>query len=148
MLEVTESAMMTNIDQVCHTMSRISEAGLVFSIDDFGTGFSSLAILRDLPIGQIKIDRSFVSQMAQSNSDFAIVESTAFLAHKLNCSVVAEGVEDEQTAAKLKALGCDYAQGYFYSKPVKFESFKEYINQHTEMQAKQAFQDIPAQRPV
>ena len=148
MLEVTESAMMTNIDQVCHTMSRISEAGLVFSIDDFGTGFSSLAILRDLPIGQIKIDRSFVSQMAQSNSDFAIVESTAFLAHKLNCSVVAEGVEDEQTAAKLKALGCDYAQGYFYSKPVKFESFKEYINQHTEMQAKQAFQEIPAQRPV
>lgn len=130
MLEVTESAMMTNIDQVRHTMSKISEAGLVFSVDDFGTGFSSLAMLRDLPVGQIKIDRSFVSRMTASNSDHAIVESTAFLAHNLDCTVVAEGVEDEQTAALLSALGCDYAQGYYYSKPLQLSAFVNYLNSY------------------
>lgn len=132
MLEITESAMMTDITQVKKTMSQISEAGLVFSIDDFGTGYSSLALLRDLPVGQIKIDRSFITHMAKNKADLAIVKSTIYLGQNLECNVVAEGVEDADAEAILKDLGCDYAQGYYYSKPKNIEEFIQYLQDYNE----------------
>lgn|GEM_PF-665951 len=130
MLEVTESAMMTDVARVKTTMAEIANTGLAFSIDDFGTGYSSLALLRDLPVNQIKIDRSFVSNILKSEDDLAIVKSTIYLAKQLSCSTVAEGVEDAQTGQLLKSLGCDHAQGYYYSKPLKRESFLEFADSH------------------
>lgn len=130
MLEITESAMMTDISQVKKTMAQISEAGLVFSIDDFGTGYSSLALLRDLPVGQIKIDRSFITNMANNQADLAIVKSTIYLGQNLDCNVVAEGVEDAEAEALLIELGCDYAQGYYYSKPKNIDDFVEYLQKY------------------
>ncbi|MAD16963.1 MAG: GGDEF-domain containing protein [Alteromonadaceae bacterium] len=130
MLEVTESAMMTDVTRVKTTMAQIANTGLAFSIDDFGTGYSSLALLRDLPVNQIKIDRSFVSNILKSEDDLAIVKSTIYLAKNLGCNIVAEGVEDAQTGQLLKSLGCDHAQGYYYSKPLKIESFIEFAKSH------------------
>ncbi len=123
--EITEYAMMTNFDEARDTMLKLTNMGFKFSIDDFGTGFSSLTLLRELPISQIKIDRSFVSEMLKQNTDLAIVESTLFLASKLNCNVVAEGVENEELQQKLSEIGCHFLQGFYFSKPIPFD---DYIN--------------------
>jgi EAL domain-containing protein (putative c-di-GMP-specific phosphodiesterase class I) len=88
------------------------------SLDDFGTGYSSLAHLKTLPVGEVKVDRSFTSRMTTDPADAAIVEATISLAHSLGMRVVAEGVEDEATWARLAALGCELIQGYALSRPV------------------------------
>ncbi|MGZ8650014.1 MAG: EAL domain-containing protein, partial [Solirubrobacteraceae bacterium] len=88
------------------------------SIDDFGTGYSSLANLKRLPVDMIKIDKSFVLEMATEHSDAAIVRSTIELAHNLGLQVIAEGVEDRQIWDELARLGCDYAQGFYLSRPL------------------------------
>ncbi|MBQ4834518.1 EAL domain-containing protein [Pseudoalteromonas sp. MMG010] len=119
--EITESAMMTNIDAAREMILTLNKKGFYFSIDDFGTGFSSLSLLRELPIEQIKIDRSFVTNMLSHSADFAIVESIVFLANQLGCDVVAEGVENSEVEQLLLNLGCDYLQGYYYSKPITLE---------------------------
>jgi EAL domain-containing protein (putative c-di-GMP-specific phosphodiesterase class I) len=127
MFEITESAMMTNVAQAKDAMTQITAAGGAFSIDDFGTGFSSLELLRDLPVTQIKIDGSFINSIHHSDVDLAIVKSVIFLSQHLNCNVVAEGVENSETATLLASLGCDLAQGYYYSKPMPMSSFAHYI---------------------
>jgi diguanylate cyclase (GGDEF)-like protein len=127
MFEITESAMMTNVAQAKDAMTQITAAGGAFSIDDFGTGFSSLELLRDLPVTQIKIDGSFINSIHHSDADLAIVKSVIFLSQHLNCNVVAEGVENSETATLLASLGCDLAQGYYYSKPMPMSSFAHYI---------------------
>ncbi|QDE33221.1 putative bifunctional diguanylate cyclase/phosphodiesterase [Shewanella polaris] len=127
MFEITESAMMTNIEQVKTTMAVITAAGGTFSIDDFGTGFSSLELLRDLPVKQIKIDRSFISNIHHKDADLAIVKSVIFLSQHLECVVVAEGVEQLETVNILKSLGCDLAQGYYYAKPMPTKDFRNFI---------------------
>lgn len=119
-LEVTESALMTDADSAYLMLSKLSELGFYISIDDFGTGYSSLSLLRVLSFNQIKIDQSFIRNMAIGNSDYAIVASTIYLAHSLGCNVVAEGVEDKELFSELKELGCDYIQGYYISKPKEF----------------------------
>ena len=116
-LEVTESALMSDIDAAYLMLSKFSELGFYISIDDFGTGFSSLSLLRVLTFNQIKIDQSFIRNMSIGNSDYAIVASTIYLAHSLGCNVVAEGVEDQSLFNELRELGCDYIQGYFIHKP-------------------------------
>ena len=116
-LEVTESALMSDVDAAYLMLSKFSELGFYISIDDFGTGFSSLSLLRILSFNQIKIDQSFIRNMSIGNSDYAIVASTVYLAHSLGCNVVAEGVEDFDLFDELKELGCDYIQGYCISKP-------------------------------
>lgn len=129
-LELTESAMMDNVERVRHSMEQLSELGFSFSVDDFGTGFSSLSLLRELPINQIKIDRSFIRNIAQSDTDKAIVRSTINLAHDLGCSAVAEGVENDDCLDVLKKLECDYSQGYLHCKPKNLAEIIDYYAQY------------------
>jgi EAL domain-containing protein (putative c-di-GMP-specific phosphodiesterase class I) len=118
-LEITETAIMVDPLAALQVLNQLAAMGVGLSIDDFGTGYSSLAYLRRLPVGEIKIDRSFVQQMAREDGDRAIVRSTIELAANLGLSVVAEGVEDSQTLEELARLGCDEAQGYFIGRPVR-----------------------------
>jgi predicted signal transduction protein with EAL and GGDEF domain len=99
-------------------LSRLSKMGVRLSIDDFGTGYSSLAYLQELPVDAIKIDKSFVMSMESDPGNATIVQSTVDLGHNLGLEVVAEGVESAEIYNKLAELGCDYAQGYFLSKPL------------------------------
>ena len=99
------------------------------AIDDFGTGYSSLAYLRRLSVDELKIDRTFVSDMCTSESSAVIVRSIVQLAHNLGLRVVAEGVEDEQTMQALGALGCDMAQGYFVSRPLAADDVVPWLAQ-------------------
>src|SRR6202035_5700196 len=92
--------------------------GVRSSVDDFGTGYSSLTRLKRLPVDELKIDRTFVRDMASNEEDRAIVQSTIDLAHNLGLRVVAEGVEDQLTARSLADLGCDLSQGYFFARPM------------------------------
>jgi EAL domain-containing protein (putative c-di-GMP-specific phosphodiesterase class I) len=100
-------------------LSMLQSMGVRLSVDDFGTGYSSLTHLRELPIDEIKIDKSFVSGMTQSDADASIVRTVIDLAHNLGKQVCAEGVEDQATWARLKEMGCDLAQGYWISKPLR-----------------------------
>ena len=126
-LEITESMLMSDPDRSLVTLTRLSQLGVGLSVDDYGTGYSSLANLRRLPIDELKIDRSFVSPMLSDESDLIIVRSTINLGHDLGLTVVAEGVEDEATLHRLEGLGCDLAQGYHFSKPLSPEAFNKWI---------------------
>ena len=126
-LEITESMLMSDPDRSLVTLARLSQLGVGLSVDDYGTGYSSLANLRRLPIDELKIDRSFVSPMLSDESDLIIVRSTINLGHDLGLTVVAEGVEDEATLHRLEGLGCDLAQGYHFSKPLSPEAFNKWI---------------------
>ena len=117
-LEITESAIMANPEQTLENVTRMKKMGLRFSIDDFGTGYSSLAYLKRLPVDEIKIDQSFVKNMTTEQGDAVIVRSTIDLAHNLGLTVVAEGVENPETMHALIELGCDQAQGYYFSRPL------------------------------
>ncbi|HET6866934.1 MAG TPA: EAL domain-containing protein, partial [Solirubrobacteraceae bacterium] len=126
-LEITESMLMSDPDRSLVTLTRLNQLGVGLSVDDYGTGYSSLANLRRLPIDELKIDRSFVSPMLRDESDLIIVRSTINLGHDLGLKVVAEGVEDEATLHRLAGLGCDFAQGYHFSKPLAPDAFNEWI---------------------
>jgi diguanylate cyclase (GGDEF)-like protein len=117
-LEITESTIMADHRRAQTILGRLSKMGVRLSIDDFGTGYSSLQYLQELPVDAIKIDKSFVMSMETDPGNATIVQSTVDLGHNLGLEVVAEGVEDMRTYNKLAALGCDYAQGYFLSKPL------------------------------
>jgi diguanylate cyclase (GGDEF)-like protein len=117
-LEITESTIMADHRRATTILSRLSKMGVRLSIDDFGTGYSSLAYLQELPVDAIKIDKSFVMEMHQDAGNATIVQSTVDLGHNLGLEVVAEGVETVESYNTLARLGCDYAQGYFLSKPL------------------------------
>ena len=117
-LEITESAIMTDPGHALEVVGRLHELGVMLSIDDFGTGYSSMAYLKDLPVHELKIDRSFVSTMCDNASERAIVRSTVDLGHSLGLRVVAEGVEDLPTWQGLDEIGCDQLQGYYIAKPM------------------------------
>ena len=117
-LEITESAIMDDPRRAQMTLERLHGMGLRLSIDDFGTGYASLAYLKSLPVDELKIDRSFVQDMARDGHDAKIVLSTIELAHSLGLSVVAEGVEDEAAWRHLASLGCDEAQGHLVARPM------------------------------
>ncbi|WP_242560391.1 EAL domain-containing protein [Pandoraea capi] len=117
-VEITESALMDDPEQALITMERLHRMGIRIAIDDFGTGYSSLSYLKRMPVEEIKIDRSFVKGMAHEQNDALIVRSTIALGHSMGIRIVAEGIEDAVTLEKLRALGCDFAQGYFLSKPL------------------------------
>jgi diguanylate cyclase (GGDEF)-like protein len=117
-LEITESVIVADPMRARAILNRLSEMGIVLAVDDYGTGYSSLGYLKRLPIDEMKIDRSFVMQMTDDRNDAAIVRSTVELGRNLGLRVVAEGVETAAAWAHLKALGCDFAQGYYLSRPV------------------------------
>jgi EAL domain-containing protein (putative c-di-GMP-specific phosphodiesterase class I) len=127
-LEITESSFMENPQRAVHTLGRLHALGVKLSIDDFGTGFSSLAYLRKLRVHEMKIDRTFIAAMEEAN-DLAIVRSTIDLAHNLGLRVVAEGIEDERSLARLRAMGCDEAQGYFMSRPLAEEDLRQWLRE-------------------
>jgi diguanylate cyclase (GGDEF)-like protein len=124
-LEITESVFMKNYQTAINTLSNLREHGITISLDDFGTGFSSLNSLWKLPIDEVKIDKSFVSNMSKDDSLFTMVESVISLCKKLNLEVVAEGVEHSIEFNILKGLDCDIYQGYLFSKPLPAEQFEK-----------------------
>jgi diguanylate cyclase (GGDEF)-like protein/PAS domain S-box-containing protein len=125
-IEVTESAVMNNVDKARISLEKMRSTGIKIAMDDFGTGQSSLAYLKDLPITDMKIDQSFIMHLNVSGNH-AIVKSAIGLAHNLAVTTTAEGVEDEETLLELKALGCDVAQGYFISKPISGGQFIQWM---------------------
>lgn len=125
-LEVTESAVMDNKTQAIKVLNRLRETGVRTALDDFGTGHSSLAQLRDLPLNELKIDKAFVMSLDESELDRAIVQSTIDLAHTMDLEVVAEGVENENIVRQLSQLNCEFAQGYFVSKPLSAQAFRRW----------------------
>ncbi|MEF7614512.1 EAL domain-containing protein [Aquincola sp. MAHUQ-54] len=135
-LEITESAIMDDPQRALQTLQRLHAMGLRLSIDDFGTGYSSLAYLKRLPLHELKIDRSFVMAMETDRADLKIVRSTIDLAHNLGLTVCAEGVENTQTWALLKALRCDEAQGYLMGKPMPEAVFAEWLTDWAAPQAR------------
>jgi diguanylate cyclase len=126
-LEITESTIMADHRRATTILSRLSKMGVRLSIDDFGTGYSSLAYLQELPVDAIKIDKSFVMEMHEDAGNATIVQSTVDLGHNLGLEVVAEGVETVESYNELARLGCDYAQGYFLSKPLSPEKMSIWL---------------------
>jgi len=120
-IELTESAIMTDPVKAQETLQNLYNLGIRISIDDYGTGYSSLAYLKKLPLDKLKIDKSFVMDMLNNENDALIVHSTITLAHNLGLKVIAEGVEDKDTLDLLEIMGCDYAQGYYISRPIPAE---------------------------
>jgi len=120
-LEITESTVIHDERFVERVMDHLHRLGLQFAIDDFGTGYSSLSVLRRLPFDRLKIDRSFIQDVATDAGVKNIVEAIIWMAHSLNLQVLAEGVETDDQLAALKMLGCDEAQGYLLGRPVSLE---------------------------
>jgi EAL domain-containing protein (putative c-di-GMP-specific phosphodiesterase class I) len=117
-VELTESALMTDPTRGAEVLARLHQMGVRIAIDDFGTGYSSLTYLKRLPVDEIKIDKSFVMNMAAHEGDVFIVRSVSDLGHSLGLDVVAEGVETQQCLHLLTVMGCDLAQGYHLSRPL------------------------------
>lgn len=130
--EITESAIMLNMERARYVIDSLRAMGVTIALDDFGTGYSSLSLLRELPAQIIKIDRSFVMQINTSLEDFSIVKSMLDLCHRLGKEVVAEGVETQIVFEKLQGIGCDYIQGYYCSRPINYDDacvwLDSYIN--------------------
>ncbi|HFD80921.1 MAG TPA: EAL domain-containing protein, partial [Gammaproteobacteria bacterium] len=122
-LEITESAIMNDPERSMEILTELHRMGLQLSVDDFGTGYSSLSYLKRLPVQQLKIDRSFVSNLLQDRDDEMIVRSTIDLAHNLGLETVAEGVETQETLERLQAMGCDLVQGYLIARPLTGDDF-------------------------
>jgi diguanylate cyclase (GGDEF)-like protein len=122
-LEITESVIMADAVRVREVVARLRDVGVRVAIDDFGTGFSSLSYLKTLPVDVLKIDRSFVMEMVNDESDRTIVRSTTDLAHSLGVRVVAEGVASEEILHEVRKIGCDAAQGFYIARPTPAEKF-------------------------
>jgi diguanylate cyclase (GGDEF)-like protein/PAS domain S-box-containing protein len=128
-LELTESMLLDNIEDTITTMNELKGIGIQFSLDDFGTGYSSLQYLKRLPLDQLKVDQSFVRDIAIDSSDNAIVRTIIAMAHSLDIDVIAEGVEKEEQRQLLLDSGCTHFQGYLFSQPVPIGQFEELLKQ-------------------
>jgi diguanylate cyclase (GGDEF)-like protein/PAS domain S-box-containing protein len=133
-LEVTESCLMTDADQVLTKMLALSELGIQFSIDDFGTGYSSLGYLKRFPFSQLKIDRSFVSDIYQDHDSASLTRSMISIGHDLGIRVIAEGVETIEQVGFLHRAGCDELQGYHYSHPLQAEDCLPFLTDKSKLQ--------------
>ncbi len=131
-LEITESHIMENSEMAVTIMNRLRALGVEISLDDFGTGYSSLSYLHRLPVDYLKIDRSFVSRMTDSNENSEIVFTIIKLAQNLKMKVIAEGIETADQLAHLKRLNCEYGQGYFFSKPLEAKAAEKFIEENGE----------------
>ncbi|MEW6681568.1 MAG: GGDEF domain-containing response regulator [Nitrospirota bacterium] len=128
-LEITESAVMTDLQRAKSVLARLREVGTRLAVDDFGTGYSSLGYLKDLPVHEIKIDKSFVHGVAKDAHAITIVGSIISLGHHLGLDVTAEGVEDQAAWEQLAALGCDAAQGYYMGRPLAADELESWLNE-------------------
>jgi EAL domain-containing protein (putative c-di-GMP-specific phosphodiesterase class I) len=133
-LELTESAVMENAEIAILMLKQIKETGVQISIDDFGTGYSSLSYLHKFPIDLLKVDRSFVSAMEDNTENGEIVRTVIALAKALNLKVVAEGIESIHQYHQLRILGCEYGQGYLFSKPLKVADIERLLDDKTRWQ--------------
>lgn len=127
-LEITESVFIDNMQEIIHKMKLLKDFGIRFSMDDFGTGFSSLSYLRDLPIDTLKIDKSFVDDVVTDGSTRTIAESIIDLSKKLGFDTIAEGVEQEVQYSLLKNIGCENIQGYYLGKPMQFDQIGKLLD--------------------
>ena len=127
--EITESAVVKNIEKARATMLHLKHHGVTFAIDDFGTGYSSLAHLRTLPFSRLKIDKSFIRNLPTSTTDKTIVKTCISLAHDLGMDVVAEGIETAEELEYVSQWGCDVIQGFLFSKPLDAESIHLLLSQ-------------------
>ena len=134
-IEITETAIMSDPQRAAQVMTALDAMGVRLSIDDFGTGYTSLAQLRRLPVDEVKIDRSFIMNMLRDANDAMIVHSIIDLAHNMNRTVVAEGVESKKILDALAALNCDVVQGYFFSKPLSVADFQNWLNAASSFQS-------------
>ncbi|PWQ96332.1 EAL domain-containing protein [Leucothrix arctica] len=132
-LEITENLLMDTSNSVKGKLKELSNAGLEVAIDDFGTGYSSLSYMKKFDIDYLKIDQSFVKNLTADSEDMALCEAIIVMAHKLGCKVVAEGIETEQQCSLLKQAGCDFGQGYLFSRPINAAGFEVLLKngQHT-----------------
>jgi diguanylate cyclase (GGDEF)-like protein len=148
-LELTEGTIMADPGRAAQVLSRLRDLGVELAIDDFGTGYSSMSYLKALPVHELKVDRSFVHQMANDDGDAVIVRSTIELGHNLGLRVVAEGVEDAATWQELQKLGCDNVQGFYLGKPMPPTDMETWLStqQPQAIPAPQAPDKRPAEAP-
>ena len=126
-LEITESSLMSEPEVARDTLVKLDEMGIALSVDDYGTGYSSLAYLKELPVSELKIDQAFVRDMATNPEDELIVRSTVDLGHNLGLKVTAEGIEDAEAFQRLQRMGCDVGQGYHIAKPMQLEDLIRFL---------------------
>jgi diguanylate cyclase (GGDEF)-like protein len=127
-LEITESAIIDDKESGFNNLLKLKDLGVDLSIDDFGTGYSSMAYFKHIPANELKIDRNFVSTMKTDKLDRELVRIMIDTAHLFGLRVVAEGVEDRESLDLLRQMGCDYAQGYFFSRPLPAPEFEQWVN--------------------
>jgi diguanylate cyclase (GGDEF)-like protein len=133
-VEITESTLMADLNRGLHVLNRLREMGLDVAIDDFGTGHSSLAYLKRLPVSELKIDRSFVSDLLRDKSDQVIVRAAIELAHSLGLTVTAEGIQDELTQQLLMDMGCDVGQGFQLARPLRGPEVSHWVHEQASHQ--------------
>jgi EAL domain-containing protein (putative c-di-GMP-specific phosphodiesterase class I) len=126
-IEVTEDSLVSDIDKATSVLAALKQAGIATSLDDFGAGYSSLSYLVRLPIDTLKIDRSFVQALVDSEKASAVIRGIVALARSLGMTTIAEGVESASEAAELKDVGCDVIQGYLISRPLEADAFAQFM---------------------
>jgi diguanylate cyclase (GGDEF)-like protein len=141
-VEITESTILANPEGTIDVLRRIRALGVRTSIDDFGTGYASMAYLKILPVDEVKVDRSFVKDMAIGHKDRMLVESAIELGHNLGLTVVAEGVEDQATLSALELLGCDVAQGFYFAQALDAPTFQSWVRNFTALDAVGPLEDL------
>ena len=134
-LEITEDILMADAERSKQVLHGLKALGVRLAVDDYGTGYSSLAYLRELPVQELKLDRSFVTHLRTDPRSAAIVRSTVQLSHELGMVMVAEGVEDGQVLAALTDWKCDLAQGYHIARPMSEALFTEWLAAHSDQAA-------------
>jgi EAL domain-containing protein (putative c-di-GMP-specific phosphodiesterase class I) len=147
-LEITESVVMENAEAAALMFKQLRALGVQLSIDDFGTGYSSLSYLHRFPVNYLKIDKSFVGRMTEANDNAEIVRTIVTLARNLGLEVVAEGVETEKQNSQLKALGCDYGQGYLFSRAIDGEAIPELLTKVSLREVGWSVVNTPVEAPV
>lgn len=130
LIEITETVLMSDLNKSMHVLNQVKDLGINLSVDDFGTGYSSLSYLKQLPISELKIDQSFIKDLKEGTHDATIVKAILAMAHALELTVTAEGVENTTQAKFLEGIDCELLQGYFFSKPLSFKEFKDYCSTH------------------
>jgi len=127
-LEITESLLIEDDKKVVEQLSKLTQLGVSISIDDFGTGYSSLSYLKRFPVNKLKVDRSFIQSINSQEQDARLINAIVSMAHSLNLEVIAEGVETDIQLSHVKELGCEFAQGFLFSKPIQAKDFEQYLH--------------------